>query len=64
MLIALRARTQDAGLHKRMVLIAVTAVLGAAICPHPLATVDHAEQPDDSGPFFKRLLLLPCSSGI
>ena len=31
MWIALRARTRDAGLHKRMMIIAVTAVLGAAI---------------------------------
>ena len=31
MWIALRARTRDAGLHKRMILLSVTAVLGAAI---------------------------------
>jgi len=31
MLIALRARSRDAGLHKRMIILSVTAVLGAAV---------------------------------
>jgi hypothetical protein len=31
MLIALRARRLDAGLHKRMIILSITAVLGAAI---------------------------------
>ena len=31
MAIALRARTRDAGLHKRMIILSITAVLGAAI---------------------------------